>query len=471
MTTRLLCLLVVCVGWVCAKPQAAAEVRPNILFIYTDDQGEWTTGFSGNTEAHTPHMDRIAREGARFPNAFVTTPVCSPSRATLMTGRYASELGIHDWINPRGEPKHGLDPKWPVWPRLLNKAGYTTGLVGKWHLGTAPKFHPTKFGYSYFMGQLEGGCATKDPRLEEDGESRKFTGLTVDILTDRALRFIERNRDGPFALSVHYRAPHEAFLPVADEDMAHHAKLDPTVPSYPGLTVDFAKKKTRDYYASISSIDRNVGRLLAKLDESKLTDNTVVIFTSDHGYNIGHHGLRYKGNAFWMVKPTPPKKWQHIPAARRPNMFDTSLRVPLAVRWPGVVKPDTVIEQTVDNTDWFPTLLAMAGVALPKDVTVRGSNMVPLLKGQPAGWDDGLYAEYNMRHGATTAMRVIRTPKWKLMRDLQHPGREAFYDLTADPAESRPLGRPNTGQAGAAYDRLETMLMKQAANLDDPLIR
>ena len=162
---------------------------PNILFIFTDDQAPWALGLSGHPHAKTPHMDRLFREGAYLVNAFTTTPVCSPSRASLMASRYGTELGITDWINPRNEPKHGLDPKTVTWPKLLSDAGYRTGLIGKWHLGTLDKFHPTKFGFQYFMGFRSGGSTPSDPTLEVNGKQKKLKGLLPDILTDVAIKF------------------------------------------------------------------------------------------------------------------------------------------------------------------------------------------------------------------------------------------------------------------------------------------
>lgn len=439
-----------------AAAVVGAAERPNILFIYTDDQATWTTGHSGNAQAHTPHIDRIRREGVHATRAFVTTPVCSPSRATLMTGRYASELGIHDWIPPG--TKTGLDPAMPAWPRLLQKAGYTTGLIGKWHLGFGDKHHPTQYGYDHFMGIIAGGCPTKNPTLEKDGKTRKFDGLTIDIFTDEALAFIESNKDGPFCLSLHTRAPHAAFLPVSDEDWSHHKDYDPEVPAYDDLNVAKAKKNTREYLASVSSIDRNVGRLLAKLDDLKLTERTIVVFTSDHGYNIGHHGLMYKGNAYWLLNRVPPKQWPKIPAKRRPNMFDSSLRVPLVIRWPGAVEPGSTLGRTVDNTDWFPTLCDMAGVTIPAGIKLRGRSFVPLLRGENVEWDDELYAEYNMRNGATTDMRCVRTPHWKLMRDPANGDRAELYDLKNDPGESNNLIGSTDVRVKAALKEMDAKL-------------
>lgn len=418
---------------------AQAAERPNILFLFTDDQAPWALGASGHPHARTPHMDRIFKEGAYLTNAFTVTPVCSPSRASLMTSRYGSELGITDWIHPRREPKLGLDPKLPVWPRLLQKAGYRTGLIGKWHLGTLDRFHPTKFGYGYFMGFRGGGNVPKDPTLEVDGKPKKLKGFLPDILTDDALRFISR-RGKPWMLSLHFRAPHARWLPVRDVDWAPFKDLDPKIPNpkYPNLDIARVKRMTREYLASVASVDRNVGRLLAELDKRKLAKNTVVIFSSDHGYNMGHNGIWHKGNGHWVVKPLP-KPTPNIPRGQRPNMYDHSLRVPTAVRWPGVIKPGTKIKQTMNNLDWFPTILAMAGVKIPKGTVIRGKNFLPILQGRVVDWNNDLYAEYSTHHQSKTHMRMLRTTRWKLIRDYRNRDRDELYDLKDDPAEAKNL--------------------------------
>ena len=280
---------------------AAAQLRPlprpNIVFLYTDDQAQWAVGAYGNREIKTPHLDRLARRGAIFRNAFTVTPVCSPSRAALMTSRYPSELGIADWIDPRKEPDIGLAPAAVTWPELLKGFGYATMLAGKWHLGTRDEFHPTRQGFDRFFGFRDGSNQPIDPRLEVDGRVRQLKGSLPDLLVDEALNFIEHNRQRPFLLSIHFRAPHTPYGPVPEEDSALYRTLDPTIPDVPGLPRERVKQLYREYYASVSSVDRNVGRLLVKLDEWRLTQRTVVIFTSDHGYMIGQHGLWHKGNA------------------------------------------------------------------------------------------------------------------------------------------------------------------------------
>jgi len=423
--------------------EAGAE-RPNILFVLTDDQAPWAFGASGNPQAFTPHMDRLVKEGAYLENCFVVTPVCSPSRASLMSSRYGSELGITDWIHPKREPELGLDPKIVTWPEVLQKSGYRTGLVGKWHLGVPDRFHPTKTGFDEFMGFRTGGTTPVNPTFEFDGKPKKFEGLTVDIITDHALLFIEKHRAERFLLCVHYRAPHTRWLPVADEDMAPYKDLDMKLPhpDYPKLDVKRAKRFMREYLASVRGVDRNLGRLLASLDEHELTKNTVVVFSSDHGYNMGHNGIWHKGNGHWITKPFPAAT-KNIPRGQRPNMYDHSLRVPTAVRWPGKVKPGSVVANTISFLDWFPTLAAIGGAELPKGQTIRGRDFVPLLDatrtGQVPKWDDDFYAEYSTHHQSRTHMRMYRTTRWKLVRDFLNDGRDELYDLRKDPGETKNL--------------------------------
>ena len=186
--------------------RALATERPNILFIYTDDQAPTAVG-SSNNELKTPHIDRIFQEGVILANSFVTTPVCSPSRAGLAVSRYGSELGIIDWINPRSEPELGLDPNTITWMELLQEAGYRTGLFGKWHLGTADRYHPTLSGYHEFVGIRTGGCPPKDAVIEIGGHNEKQSGYTCDIFTDHALAFIEKHRTAPFARVAPFPCP------------------------------------------------------------------------------------------------------------------------------------------------------------------------------------------------------------------------------------------------------------------------
>ena len=459
-------------AFILASASAAHAARPNIIFIYTDDQAAWALGASQHPHASTPHLNRLVREGAYLVNSFTVTPVCSPSRASLMTSRYGSEVGITEWINPRKEAKHGLDPDTVTWPELLQQHGYTTGLVGKWHLGLPDKFHPTRTGFDYFMGFRGGGNSPQNPQLEKEGKQQKFQGLTPDILTDHAVEFIQRNRQGPFLLCLHYRAPHARWLPVAEQDWAPFAELDPQIPNpdFPKLNVARVKKMTREYLASVKSVDRNVGRVLAELDALKLTSNSVVIFTSDHGYNMGHNGIWHKGNGHYVLTEPPPAT-KHIPRGQRPNMYDHSLRVPTIIRWPQANIAGTTVTNTVSNLDWFPTVLSMAGAEhlIPK--TIRGRNMTPLLRGEQITWDNDLYGEYSTHHQSTTHMRMLRTPRWKLIRDFLSPERDELYNLQEDPAESNNLIRAATPEIKSVLARLQKKLVAQMQANEDAVLQ
>lgn len=449
-----------------------AAPQPNLLFIFTDDQAPWALGESGHPHARTPHIDRIFQEGAYLVNSFTTTPVCSPSRASLVASRYGSELGITDWIHPRTEPEHGLKPGTVTWMQLLKESGYRTGLIGKWHLGLLDKHHPTQFGYDYFMGFRSGGNVPKDPTLEVNGKDTKLKGLLPDILVDDAIQFISKEQGTPFLLSLHFRAPHARWLPVAEEDWEPFENLDPQIPNpdYPDLNVERVKKMTREYLASVASVDRNVGRLLQELKRQNLQQNTVIIFSSDHGYNMGHNGIWHKGNGHWVLNKNP-KATKNIPAGQRPNMYDNSLRVPTAVLWPGVTQPHQKIKQTVSNLDWFPTLLEMANVPLPENLAIRGTSIVPLLKNQNQdAWDNGFYAEYSTKHQSKTHMRMYRTPEWKLIRDFLNPARDELYHLTQDPAETTNLIESEDPNVIEIREQLHQNILSQMKSIDDKVL-
>lgn len=455
------------------QPADDQRTRPNIVFILTDDLAPTATGFTGNRQLSTPNIDRIAREGVILSGAFVTTPVCSPSRAGLVASRYSSELGILDWINPREEPELGLDTKLVTWMQLLQQAGYRTGLFGKWHLGTADRFHPTRRGYDEFVGFREGGRPPKDAVLEIDGKDVQTKGFIVDVVTDHALEFLKRNAERPFLLSLHYREPHSAWLPTRQEDWLPFKDLDVLLPEpdFPKLNVRKVKRMTREYYASITSVERNVGRVLDLLDNLGIADNTIVIFTSDHGYHTGHHGLWFKGNAHWETIELPPQRWKNISRNRRPNLYDQALRVPAAVRWPAKITAGSTVSQTISNLDWYPTLLAMAGVELPESVEIRGRNAWPLLEGKSTEWDNNLYSEYSMRHGAKTDMRSWRTQQWKLVLDFANAGRNELYDLANDPQEATNLIESSDPEAQQARKTLEAKIRGRMQQLNDAALR
>ncbi|MGH9837525.1 MAG: sulfatase family protein [Blastocatellia bacterium] len=448
--------------FVAAVHAQTPQPRYNLISIVTDDQAHWSIGAYGNRESRTPNMDRLAREGALFTNAFTVTPVCSPSRASFLTGRYGTQLGITDWITP-GQARDGLGLPVGVttWPEVLRRNGYVTALIGKWHLGELPQFHPTRRGYDHFMGFLDGGNAPMNPTLEVNGKRQQLTGSLPDILTDDAMKFIGENRQKPFAVSLHFRAPHTPYGPVPEVDSAPFKDLDPTIPKFKGNDDRQVKQLTREYYASVHSVDRNLGRLLARLEELGLADKTIILFTSDHGYNIGHHGLHTKGNAFWIAGG--------VNGPRRPNMFENSIRVPLLARWPGTVKPGTVINEVVSNLDTFATMLGMLGLPLPPNVTQEGADFSPLLRGQKiAGWRDAFFAQFDLHNTGLAFMRMIRTPEWKLVRHHFTSFLDELYDLRNDPGETKNLY--NDAQHQAVREQLQQRLTKWQQSINDPLL-
>jgi len=457
--------------------------KPNIIFILTDDQASWALGASGDPNASTPNMDRLAHDGAYFKNFFITTPVCSPSRASIMTSRYASEYDILDFIpdpnhrlyNPDYNP--GLDPESITFAEVLQKAGYKTGLVGKWHLGDwtltdDKKFHPTNHGFDYFMGLTGGGTTPDDPELEINGKVRKFKGLTTDILTDYAMQFIKSTADKSFLLCLNTRAPHGSWLPVAEEDWAPFEHMDPHLPNpgYPDLDVEKTKIQMREYLASTRGVDRNLGRIIALLDELGLADHTIIIFFSDHGYNMGHNGIKHKGNGIWMTKHLP-EDTENITSKYRPNMYDNSLKVPAFVYWPGVITPGTVIHHTITSLDLYPTIVEMGGAELPNDHIVRGRNFVPLLKGEEIeDWDDNFYGEYSMINYCNAYMRCYRTPKWKLVCDFLNPERDELYNIAYDPQENIDLIHDPREEIQQVIEELHLKILQYMEEINDPLL-
>lgn len=437
--------------------------RPNLITIVTDDQARWAVGIYGNSECRTPNMDRIGREGIVLTNAIAATPVCSPSRATWLTGRYPTELGITDWISP-AEAEAGLGLKGQTWAQVLQQHGYKTGLVGKWHLGTQPAFHPSQLGFEHFMGFLPGGTRPMDPVLEVDGKQTPLKGPLPDLLTDDALAFIEQHRKQPFALSLHYRAPHTPWKPLPEEDLAPFRDLDPAVPLAPGVDAKQIKDWNRDYYASIHSVDRNIGRLLDALDRWQLTENTIVLFTSDHGYNNGRHNVSTKGNGHWVAGG--------VRGPKRPNMWETSIRIPLLVRWPAVVRPGSRSAAPVSTIDVFRTVLGMTGIEVPAGSPAHGMDFSPVLRGEQLPERDALFGQYDLHNNGLAYLRMIRTSRYKLVTRARARGLDELYDLQQDPDEQRNLLRRRGQQADIT--RVEQDLRQQLRawqeSISDPVL-
>jgi uncharacterized sulfatase len=425
----------------CATVSRRNPARPNIVFIMADDMGPWAWGYGGHPNARTPNLDRLREGGAHLTNYFVTTPVCSPARASLFTSRYPSETGVIDVLSPSIHPGIGIDPAMATFPGLLDQAGYDSALFGKWHVGSQEPHLPQQIGYDVFSGWRRGAEISKDPVVEIDGVERVVEGYSPDIITGFAIDYVKTKRANPFLVSLHFFAPHanttnrtpdgdRTWLPLSDADWEAFRELAPEFPQpqHPKLDVTRAERMTREYLASVHAVDRNVGKVLDALDQEGLADNTIVVFTSDHGFNMTHHGIWHKANGWWLLTDNQ---------GERPNLWDTTMRAPAIVRWPGRIRPGSTVERTTSNLDWLPTLLATAEVPLPGDAIVRGRNMLPLLEGGSPTWDDGFFGQY--RHwdsrGTGVNLRVYRTPEWKLIRDFTRTGADEMYHLTIDPDE------------------------------------
>jgi uncharacterized sulfatase len=451
-----------------SRSVAAAE-RLNVIAIVTDDQATWTLGCYGGANAVTPNLDQLARDGARFTQASVATPVCSPSRATYLTGRHGTQLGITDWISEEEETAGvGLPGEVVTWPEVLQAAGWKTALIGKWHLGRQPQFHPTQHGFDHFYGLLGGGTAAMTPTFDFADGPKKLSGCSADLITDEAMAFIIANRDRPFAISLHFREPHEPYGPMPPEDQMAIAGKTLVLPDSPALDRVKVERDTRAYLAAVHAIDRNIGRLIAALEKQGLGERTVLMFTSDHGYQIGQHLVEGKGNAHWIAGG--------VRGPRRPNLWELSLRVPLLVRWPGVIPPGTVIPQMVSNLDMFATVLTMLGVEIPRGVRHEGVDFTPLLRGEKMPARNALFAQYDLHNTASARLRSVRTERWKLVRRFDASRLDELYDLASDPDETRNLvpttpARRMTSEQETARMELERTLLQWMRSIDDPLLR
>ena len=401
--------------------------HPNILLFITDDHGQWASGPYGNREIRTPSLDRLAASGVVMENAFTPTPVCSPARASLLTGLTSSQHGIHDYIAMSFDRGNWLENVETL-PQLLQKAGYRTGLAGKWHLGNEDRPAPG-FSSWFSVGSAYPLLHFGTRAYCDQGQMAPISGYTDAIIADRAAAFVRETDGRPFFLLVSLTATHSPWEghPQRLVDLYRDADFADIPPreSYPfgeqaleSLSVDrrLEREACAEYYAAVSHVDEIVGRLLDVVEVNGQMDNTLVAYSSDHGLNCGHHGIWGKGNA------TLPQ-----------NMLEESIRTPLLLSWPSVLPAGTRRDQLVDHLDLFQTLAAVAEADLPPMSDYPGQNMMPLLTDSEAGksWRNVQFGEYG-------PMRMARTRNHKLVR--RHPdGPHELFDLTADPRECRDL--------------------------------
>lgn len=404
-----------------------ASRQPNILLFLTDDHGRWASGAYGNQELSTPNLDRLAASGVVMENAFTPTPVCSPARASLLTGLTPSQHGVHDYIAMKFDRRPWLVGERTL-PQLLQEAGYRTGLAGKWHVGNEDAPAPG-FDSWFSVGSAYPLLHEGKREFCNQGRMDPFSGYTDEIIAGEAVNFVTANDERPFFLLVGLTAAHGPWSghPQRLAELYRDAAFGdiPVNESYPfgdqaleSLSVDRRREREAQvqYYAAVSHIDENVGRLLEAVDRAGKLDGTLVVYTSDHGLNCGHHGIWGKGNGTLPL-----------------NMLEESIRVPLILSRPGVLPAETRRDEMVDHLDLFQTLAEAGNAKLPSRAEYPGNSMWPLLlESQQGGpWRDVQFGEYG-------TVRMARTRRYKLV--CRHPsGPHELFDLETDPRESRNL--------------------------------
>jgi len=398
---------------------------PNIVLILADDLGYADTGVFGSTTIPTPHIDALARTGTRFTSAYVTAASCSPSRAGLLTGRYQQRFGFE--FNTSGAAvthrlQRGLDPAAITLADVLQKAGYKTGMFGKWHLGTHKHLHPLARGFDEFYGFLGGAHSffpAKDTEPEYSTIMREHSPLIepeylTDAIAREAVRFIAGHRDTPFFAYVPFNAVHTPIEATKKYQDRFPNTKDPT---------------RRDYQAMTSALDDAVGSIVAAIEKHGLTDNTLLIFLNDNG-----------GPLYTKVQSNGELRLGKL------FLFEGGIRVPMIVKWPGVAEPKAVFDRPVSSLDVFPTVCAAAGISLPDTVKTDGVDLAPFLTNKREGTPHELLCWSN---GPNIA---IRKGDWKLVKSHSSTW---LFNLSKDLGES-------TNLAGKHPDKVKELEREHA---------
>jgi arylsulfatase A-like enzyme len=409
------------------------ESTPNVVLIITDNQSTWTLGCYGNREILTPNIDQLAQEGVRFSNSFCTNPVCSPNRATCMTGLMPSQHGVHNWLGGE-EPDAQVGPQayctieeFAALPRILSDRGYAGGMSGKWHLGDS--LHP-QLGFDYWFckpyGHTSSFYNSKAVWQEQIYiEPRYYT----DVITEHAVDFLNQAHESPFFLYVGYNGPYGLDNDLREGHRNRHTayyadkplRCFPREEVHPWLNgyLENLNNETsiRSYAAAVSGVDDGVGKIMDTLVESGLDDNTLVVYTADHGLCAGHHG--------W---------WGMADHGRPLMMYDENLRIPLIIRHPGHIAAGDVCDAMTCNYDLFPSLLDYLKLQdeIPAGPELPGRSYAPALAGDELDWDEEVtFHEYENT-------RTVRTARWKYTRRFPE-GPDDLYDMHNDPGERQNL--------------------------------
>ena len=383
------------------------SVQPNVVFILADDLGWGDVSCYGRPDYKTPNIDRLAQQGTRFTSAYASSALCTPSRCGFLTGRYPVRLqvGLEEPLHADND-RVGLDPAHPTIASLLKKNGYETALIGKWHLGLRPEWGPNAHGFDYFFGTLAGAddyflhkTGLGEPDLYENLTPVERQGYLTEVLTDNAVKFVSKRRTAPFYLSLHYTAPHWPWQgPSGGEAVKFSRKLPEPVSMGGGGSLKL-------YAEMMRSLDMGVGHVMAALNAQALTNNTIVIFTSDNG-----------GERFSYLWPLSGSKGE---------LKEGGIRVPAIIRWPGVVPPGHATQQVAINMDWTATILAATKTQADPSYPLDGQDLLPVLKGSQRTQDRTLF----WRIGDQDAVRM---GNWKYLRVEN----ETFlFDLSIDEHE------------------------------------
>ncbi len=392
MKHRIALALIAALFW---TSHSSAADKPNILFVLTDDQGWWDLGLRGNKDIDTPVLDAFSQEGVDF-TRFYAAPVCAPTRAGLMTGRYCFRTGLY---NTRfGGDTLGINEV--TIAEMLKQAGYRTGCFGKWHLGKYAPYQPHNRGFDEFLGHYHGHIDEYDypDQIVHNGKPVEARRYVTDLFTDAAIEFIESSGDQPWFCYVPFNAPHSPHVVGTSHD--GQARGDELIGKYlsRGLKLHEAQ-----IYAMIDLIDQNVGRLLKRLDELKLSDDTVVLFMTDNGGVSKHFKAGLRSN--------------------KGSIFEGGVRVPLFVRWPGQFPAGSQVEAQCSHVDLFPTFCELAGVPLLNDRVIDGKSLVPLLKaGKGQEHQEFVYHAWDRFFPNSDYRWAVSDQRWKLACQVSRTG-------------------------------------------------
>ncbi|MDZ4796788.1 MAG: sulfatase-like hydrolase/transferase [Bryobacteraceae bacterium] len=421
-------------GSLFAADKKLAGARPNILIVLADDLPAWFTGCYGNTEVKTPNIDLLARGGMRFQNAFVCSPICSPSRATLFTGRTPKQHGIHDFLtdSPIANPPQGQKAAPDSFVRevmisdVLAQAGYDCGYVGKWHMGSDQK---PGHGYRYSYTMDGGSRSYTDPEMFLNGERVQEKGYLAELMTKRALEFLDgQKKDKPFLLTIGYLNPHTPYAGHPQKYYDMYAKVPFDQVGYEPAAKNALREKDmlkdvvgnlRKAAASTTALDDQVGVLMNRLRARGLADNTLVLFTGDNGYLFGRHGLWSKGLASDPI-----------------NMYEEVMRVPLVMAWPGRIPADAVAPEMVSFYDIVPTLCDAVDVPPPAGRNLCGTSFLKIARRQPMGKKERWR---NLVFGSFRNTDMARDTRYKIVVRNGEDGPNEMYDLAVDPREKTNL--------------------------------